>query len=184
MHPPFVARDNLILAALRLIKADHYAADDDPYADDEAGYAAEQLADRARDLVAALDGAADDVDRPARVESDAQRGEFIKALRDLARFLADRPGVPVPRFESLTVFPRAATDAEERAMVDAAAEALGTTAAGDTHYGAELTFGPLTYEVVTVARQHMADYHERNRLGEEAFEAKRETAAAPNSGPQ
>lgn len=170
MNHPIIQREALIAAALRVIRADHYQPDEDPNGDAEAEYADDRLTAAARTFVAALD-------TPRKGTDDDPRAAFIRALRELAVFLTDHPDVPIPSHETLNVFSRAATDAEERAMVDAAAKAMGTTAAGDTHYEAKLRFGPLGYEVTAISHQHMADYEERDRLGREAFEARREAAA-------
>lgn len=49
------ARDELILAAMRVIAADHYVREEDPHADAESEYSGEQLALAARALVRAVD---------------------------------------------------------------------------------------------------------------------------------
>ena len=171
MSKPSTERDTLILAALRVIHADHYQRDEDPNADAEAEYADGRLAEAARAYTDALD-------KPDRGADSDPRAAFIAALREAAAFLAEHPDAPIPSHEALTVFVRAETDAAERALVDAAAKAMGTTAGGDTHYRAHLAFGPLGYEVLAIARQELADHEARMRLGREAFDAQRETAGA------
>ena len=174
MSVPITEREELICAVLRVIQADHYQPDDDPNADAETEYADDRMSDAARAFVSALDNP-----RGAAADDDP-RAAFIKALRDLAVFLTDHPDVPIPRRERLTVFPHG-TDDEERAAVDAAAEAMGVTPvvnAENTHYRAVVAFGPLEFEVLAITAQEMTDYQERDRLGREAFEAQREAATA------
>jgi hypothetical protein len=185
MRLPITERERLVSAALRVIRADHYQTDDDPNGDAEAEYADDRLTEAARAFVTALDA----VDRPAATARPATDGEprdarteFIKALRDLATFLTDHPDVPVPdhAYTDVTVDARG-DDAVQWAFVDAAANAMGVTPAGreDTHFRAEVAFGPVTYKVLAIADQAMADCRERSRLGNEAFEAQREAATAP-----
>ena len=184
---PITQRDTLILAALRVIHADHYQSDEDPNADAESEYADDRLAEAARAYTDALDHRPDATPEAlgecAGSAAAGPREKFIKALQDLARFLADRPGVPIPDYPDLTVYPPHGTDAQERAYVDAVAAALGvesTVDATGTHYQAARVFGPLTYKILTIAAREMAEHSERVRLGAEAFEARRaaETAGA------
>ena len=181
MYLPHTERDNLVQAALRLIKAEHYALDSNPYADDEAAYAAEHFEASARELVRALDN---QTAAPAVAEKPGaadQRTKFINALRDLTAFLADRPDVPIPDYPELTVDAEGNDDDQERAFVDAAARAMGVQHTADpasTHYRAEIKFGPLTYKVLAITAQAMADYREQNRLGREAFDKQHAEATA------
>ena len=177
MHLPITERDALVLAAPRLVRAEHYATDNDPYADDEADYAAEQFAAGARALVAALD--TDDDDRPAPDEAGAPcsaRGEFVKALRDLAQFFADRLDVPIPAYPDLTAFAHGDDDAQWT-FVEAAGMAMGVTPTGrdGSHFRAVVTFGPLTYQALAISTGYVADHNERARLANQTHAAQHTT---------
>lgn len=129
------------------------------------------------DVVTDADENAGSIADQALTNPEAQA--FIDALHQLAQFLAEHPELPIPSYEALTVHTSGQSDAHERAIVDAAAKAMGvapTANREDTHYRAEIAFGPLTYQVLAISAQEMADYHERNRLGDEAFEAQRQAA--------
>jgi hypothetical protein len=95
--------------------------------------------------------------------SPVHRAEFINGLRDLASFLAAHLGFPVPGHgTTILVFPDGATDADQRAGVDAIAAILGvTTAEENGHYTAERAFGPVGYRAVaitaTARERHAAD---------------------------
>lgn len=186
MYLPIIERDSLVLAALRLIGAERYQLDPDPNTDAEAKaeYAAAQLDARARDLVAALDDTEPTADAdPHAWDEDVRRGgraSFIKALRDLAQFLADRPDVPIPDHAYTVNIDAWGDDAAQWAFVDAAAKAMGVTPTGreDTHYRAEVRFGPLTYQVLAIATRAMDDCAERTRLGNEAFAKQRAARGA------
>lgn len=171
MKLPLTERERLIAAALRVIHAEHYQPDDNPNGDAEAEYAEDRLTAAARAFVSALD-------KPRTGVDDDPRTAFTNALHEVAVFLTDHPDVPIPSHEALTVFPRAETDAGERAMVDAAAKAMGTTAGGDTHYETRLSFGPLGYEVIAISRRELADHKKRQQLGQQAFDAQREAAVS------
>lgn len=58
--PPYTEHDDVIKAALRVIQATHYYREEDPHADAEQEYAAEQLALAARALVQAVDSKPED----------------------------------------------------------------------------------------------------------------------------
>ncbi len=93
-----------------------------------------------------------------------ERAAFIAALRDLAGFLEGHPDVPVPESwhtKQITVFPDGDTDEQRRAGVDAAAGALGVTAAdpdGSGHYQAARRFGSLAYQVLAISDARRAAY--------------------------
>lgn len=175
MNLPITEREQLIAAALRVIRADHYQRDDDPNGDAEAEYAEDLFAAAARTFVAALD---QHTTNPATRDEAAPRAAFINALPELAAFLAAHPDVPVPSHQIIVEFIHGETDTDQRAQVDAAAKAMGVTAGGDTHYQAALKFGPVTYEVLAIAKQELADHDERMRLGREAFDAQRVNTAS------
>ncbi|GGV33946.1 hypothetical protein GCM10010182_67210 [Actinomadura cremea] len=85
------------------------------------------------------------------------RDEYIKGLRDLADFIESHPELPLPTGSSVGPYVTG-TDEEERAEVDRIATILGVTASGDTHYIASRSFGPVTYEAIAIAADHMARY--------------------------
>lgn len=104
----------------------------------------------------------------------ATREEFIKGLRDLADYLEQNGLVPVPGTRrEISVIPLG-TDAEKYAAVDAAAYAMGVDAVmdGDT-YECAVQFGPIEYRAFAHTEQHMADWREKLRLGDEALAAKK-----------
>ncbi len=85
---------------------------------------------------------------------DKQRARLIAGLRDLANFLNQNPGVPVPRWVDVLVFPAEANDAEMFAEIDTIAEMIGSTASdADSphgHYSAVRSFGPVQYRAVAI----------------------------------
>ena len=89
------------------------------------------------------------------------RNAVVNGLRALADFWSEHPDMPVPRYPELTVNVIAASDEEERAEVDRIAGILGVTPtlnATETHYRAQVTFGPLEVTVVAITEQAMAQY--------------------------
>jgi hypothetical protein len=90
----------------------------------------------------------------------SERARYITGLRDLADYLTDHPGAPVPRHRTeINVFPPNGSEAEERAYVDQAATALDVTAEDDRgHYQACRSFGPLAYNVLTISTEARARY--------------------------
>ena len=134
-----------------------------------------------------IDVATDAAENAGRVADQAANPKaqaFIDALHQLAQFLAEHPALPIPSYPDLTVHASGENDAQERAIVDGAAKVMGVAPTANpeaTHYRAAITFGPLTYQVLTISAQEMADYHERNRLGREAFEAQRQAGPAPDA---
>ena len=98
----------------------------------------------------------------AELRAAADRAVLVAGLRDLADFLAAHPDVPVPpayHEETIHQFPDGDTDAERRAGVDRAADAMGVPAAETRggHYKATARFGPLAYEVVALPVQRPAE---------------------------
>jgi hypothetical protein len=86
-----------------------------------------------------------------------RRTEFIAALRGMADYLTEHPGLPVPYRLDVNVFPVHGTDAEERAGVDEFAATTGaTTAEQDGHYTATKSFGPVEYTAVAISSARMA----------------------------
>ena len=73
------ARDELILAAMRVIAADHYAREEDPHADAESEYAGEKLALAARDLVRAVD-ALPESDQPIGWGKQSEPVSHVEAM--------------------------------------------------------------------------------------------------------
>lgn len=94
----------------------------------------------------------------------AERAAFIAGLRDLADYLADRPGVPVPPGYHQTVIHVCATGEDEAgrlAAVGEAAAALGVPASGpggNGHCTAVRAFGPVAYEVLAITDAGRAAY--------------------------
>ena len=88
------------------------------------------------------------------------RAEFIAALRGLAGYLAEHPGLPVPfGLHCVHVFPARSTDADERAWVDQFAALTGAAAAEqDGHYTAAKLFGPIEYAAVAISSARRAAY--------------------------
>jgi hypothetical protein len=86
--------------------------------------------------------------------NDAARVRLIAGLRDLADFLGQNPGVPVPWGTDVLVFPAEANDAEMFAEIDTIAEMIGSTASdADSprgHYSAVRSFGPVRYRAVAI----------------------------------
>jgi hypothetical protein len=83
-----------------------------------------------------------------------ERDRLIAGLRELAEFLDRNPQVPAPCHTDLLVFPANGTDAEMFAAIDAIAEQVGVTAAGNDnpagHYIAYRDFGPVQYRAVAI----------------------------------
>jgi hypothetical protein len=97
----------------------------------------------------------------ADLRAAADRAAWVTGLRELADFLARHLDVPVPPAWHEGViheFPDGDTDAERRAGVDRAAEAMGVPAAETSggHYKASVRFGPLAYEVVAIPAERRA----------------------------
>ena len=85
--------------------------------------------------------------------NDEKRVRLIAGLRDLADFLDQNPGVPVPWGTDVLVFPAEASDAEMFAEIDTIAEMIGSTAATRSprgHYSAVRDFGPVQYRAVAI----------------------------------
>ena len=90
-----------------------------------------------------------------------ERAELIAGLRDLAEFLAENPGVPVPRRTDMLVFPPVGSDAEMFAEIDVIAGRIGTTASdADSptgHYRAYRDFGPVQYRAIAIPHSARAN---------------------------
>ena len=86
--------------------------------------------------------------------NDEERTRLIAGLRDLADFLDQNPGVPVPWGTDVLVFPAEASDAEMFAEIDTIAELIGSTASdADSprgHYSAVRNFGPVQYRAIAI----------------------------------
>jgi hypothetical protein len=86
--------------------------------------------------------------------NDEERVRLIAGLRDLADFLNQNSGVPVPRGTDVLVFPAKAGDAEMFAEIDTIAEMIGSTASdADSprgHYSTVRNFGPVQYRAVAI----------------------------------
>lgn len=109
------------------------------------------------------------------------REEYIAGLRSLADFLEGNPAVPTEAFPgSIMVHAFGEDDEAERALVDAAAQAMGVVAGGGSHYAARREFGPFAYEVTSVSRAFMAEYNEIAELARREFEARRAAAVEPS----
>jgi len=86
--------------------------------------------------------------------NDEERVRLIAGLRDLADFLDQNPGVPVPWGTDVLVFPAEASGAQMFAEIDTIAEMIGSTASdADSprgHYSAVRHFGPVQYRAVAI----------------------------------
>jgi hypothetical protein len=86
--------------------------------------------------------------------NDEERVRLIAGLRELADFLDQNPGVPVPWGTDVLVFPAEASDAEMFAEIDTIAEMIGSTASdADSprgHYSAVCDFGLVQYRAVAI----------------------------------
>jgi len=97
----------------------------------------------------------------AGLRAAAHRAAWVAGLRGLADFLEGHPDVPAPpawHGQAIDEFPGGDTDAERRAGVDRAAEAMGVSAAETSggHYKASVRFGPVAYEVVAIPAERPA----------------------------
>ncbi len=96
----------------------------------------------------------------------AIRADFITGLRDLAAYLEQHPGVPVPAHGAAVTLYAAATDDGGRGQVAHIAAQLGTAVTDDTPNGGHLTttrmFGPVSYGVVSIPATVMAAHHARD----------------------
>jgi hypothetical protein len=111
-------------------------------------------------------------DRPARdacmecgqPRADHDRAGVIAGLRELADFLEAHPGLPLHDRYELCTHTRGDSDEAERAQVDAAAVMLDATPRdnGNGHYSAGRTFAGISYRILAITRDHMAEYDARN----------------------
>ena len=102
-------------------------------------------------------------DQPCRVIPGdlIERVQVITGLRQLANYLDQHPDLPVCPFGwDLNVYPRQATEAQNRAEVDRIAALLAVTPADQTstggHYTAARTFGRITYQAIYIPDRRMA----------------------------
>jgi hypothetical protein len=98
----------------------------------------------------------------ADLRAAADRATWVAGLRVLADFLEGHLDVPAPPAYHEGVihqFPDGETDAQRRAGVDRAAEAMGVRAAETRggHYKASVRFGPVGYEVVAIPAERRAE---------------------------
>ncbi len=91
------------------------------------------------------------------------RDEYITGLRDLADYLEQHPGVPVPTFGTDISLHAAPTEDGGRGQVAHIAAQLGATITDDTRHGGHLTatrmFGPIGYTVVSIPATVMAAHY-------------------------
>ncbi len=94
-------------------------------------------------------------------ELPADRAALIRGLFALAAWVADHPGLPLPRVRARMV-PVHGVAADECAVVDEVAAELGVTAglrANGEHYVAEVRFGPVVVTCAARAGEHLAAWH-------------------------
>ena len=101
------------------------------------------------------------VPRLGLVEVSAERAALIQGLFELAAWVADHPELPVPNVHASVYTGSDGWESRCR-VVDAVADALGTTAAptpgrAGTRYGVEAMFGPVRlFSVAITAAEHAA----------------------------
>jgi hypothetical protein len=91
----------------------------------------------------------------------AGRAALIRGLFELAAWVADHPGLPLPRVRACVV-PVHGVCGDECAVVDEVAAALGVTAghrANGEHYVASAGFGPVVVTCAARAGEHLAAWH-------------------------
>jgi hypothetical protein len=102
------------------------------------------------------------VPRLGQIEGlQADRAALIRGLFELAAWVADHPGLPLPRVRARLV-PGHGVCTVECAVVDEVAAELGVTAglrAGGEHYVAEARFGPVVVSCAARAGEHLAARH-------------------------
>ena len=91
------------------------------------------------------------------------RQAFITGLRDLARYLASHPALPVPRHGTEILLSADSTDDGGCAQVSHFARHTGATVenrlAYSGHYEAARSFGPVSYRIIAISDARMALYH-------------------------
>ena len=107
-------------------------------------------------------GAGEWVPRLGRLEGlPAGRAALIRGLFELAAWVADHPGMPLPRVWARMV-PVHGVFADECAVVDEVAAELGVTAerrAYGGHYVVEARFGPVVVACAARTGEHLAAAH-------------------------
>ncbi len=107
-------------------------------------------------------GAGEWVPRLGRLEGlPADRAALIRGLFELAAWVADHPGLPLPRVQARLV-PGHGVFTDECAVVDEVAADLGVAAgvrAYGGHYVAEARFGPVVVACAARAGEHLAAWH-------------------------
>lgn len=93
----------------------------------------------------------------------AARARFTSALRELAGFLDQHPGVPVPSYGTSIVLHADPADTGGRDQVTRIAALLGGTVYDDTadggHYWAARNFGPIGYQITAITEAATATFH-------------------------
>ena len=112
-------------------------------------------------------GAGEWVPRLGQLEGlPADRTALIRGLFALAAWVADQPGLPLPRVQARMV-PGHGVFADECAVVDEVAAELGVIAgrrAYGGHYVAEARFGPVVVTCAARAGEHLAASHAPDAL--------------------
>jgi hypothetical protein len=88
-----------------------------------------------------------------------QRAAYIGGLRQLADYLEDNPGVPVPPYG--TTIALVASDVESGGITEIIAmsiELAAPFAETDGVYRTERKFGPVTYKAIANSAVSLADY--------------------------
>ena len=94
------------------------------------------------------------------------RAALIRGLFELAAWVADHPGLPLPRVQARMV-PGHGVFIDECAVVDEVAAVVGVTAglrAYGGHYVAEARFGPVVVACAARAGEHLAASHMSDAL--------------------
>jgi hypothetical protein len=96
----------------------------------------------------------------------ADRAALIRGLFELAAWVADHPGLPLPQVQARMV-PRHGVCTDECAVVDEVAAELGVAAsvrAYGGHYVAEAGFGPVVVACAARTGEHLAVSHAPDSL--------------------
>ena len=96
------------------------------------------------------------------IDPDA-RAAFITGLYQLADYLADNAGIPVPQYGTTILVPLDRQEDGGRADIDyVAGEYRWPVRDGDGCYETHREFGPVGYTIYTHTNAHMDRYHARN----------------------
>ena len=91
------------------------------------------------------------------------RDAFITGLYQLADYLAEHPGIPVPEHGTTILVPLDRQDDGGRADIDyVAAEYLWPARDKDGCYETHRDFGPVGYNIYSLTNAHMDRYHAQN----------------------